>query len=162
MRRADAAVVELASGEQRPMTTVTALLLTRGRLALLHVGDGRAYLLRSGDLSRLTQDHSHVQNLVDAGRVGASDARTHPDRALLVRALGAGEGRSEADIALRTPLAGDRYLLCTDGLWAPVPPDEVAEALPGGTPEEAAERLVALALQHGGPDNVAVVVVDVR
>lgn len=162
MRRADAAVNELASGDERPMTTATALLLTRGRLALLHVGDGRAYLLRSGDLSRLTQDHSHVQNLVDAGRVAANELRTHPDRALLVRALGAGEGRSEADIALRTPLTGDRYLLCTDGLWAPVPPEELAETLPGGTPHEAAERLVELALAHGGPDNVAVVVVDVR
>jgi len=162
MRRADASVAALASGDDRPMTTVTALLLTRRRLALLHVGDGRAYLLRGGDLSRLTQDHSHVQNLVDAGRAAASDLQTHPDRALLVRALGAGAGRSEADIALRTPLVGDRYLLCTDGLWAPVPPAEIAEALPGGTPEEAAERLVALALQHGAPDNVAVVVVDVR
>ncbi len=162
MRRADAAVAALASGDQRPMTTVTALLLTRGRLALLHVGDGRAYLLRGGDLSRLTQDHSHVQNLVDAGRVAANDLQTHPDRALLVRALGAGAGRNDADIALRAPLAGDRYLLCTDGLWAPVPAAEIAEALPNGTPEEAAERLVALALQHGGPDNVAVVVVDVR
>jgi serine/threonine protein phosphatase PrpC len=162
MRRADAAVAELASGDERPMTTVTALLLTRGRLALLHVGDGRVYLLRGGDLSRLTQDHSHVQNLVDAGRVPASDLRTHPERALLVRALGAGAGRSDADIALRAPLAGDRYLLCTDGLWAPVPASEIAEALPEGTPAEAAERLLALALQHGGPDNVAVVVADVR
>lgn len=162
MRRADARVAALASGDERPMTTVTALLLTRGRLALLHVGDGRAYLLRGGHLSRLTQDHSHVQNLVDAGRVAANDLQSHPERALLVRALGAGAGRNDADIALRAPLAGDRYLLCTDGLWAPVPAAEIAEDLPGGTPEEAAERLVALALQHGAPDNVAVVVVDVR
>ena len=159
---ADAAVAALASDEERPMTTMTALLLTGSRLALLHIGDGRAYLLRGGDLSRLTRDHSHVQNLVDAGRIAADDLTGHPDRALLVRALGAGTGRNEADIALRAPLVGDRYLLCTDGLWAPVPPAEIAAALPGGGPDEAAERLLALALAHGAPDNVAVVVADVR
>jgi serine/threonine protein phosphatase PrpC len=161
VRDADTAVTALASGDERAMSTLTALLLTAGRLALLHVGDGRAYLLRGGQLSRLTQDHSHVQNLVDAGRVSLSSVRDHPDRALLVRALGAGPGRNEPDIALRAPLAGDRYLLCTDGLWAPVPPAEIANALPNGTADEAADRLLDLALQHGAPDNVAVVVADV-
>lgn len=151
VREADAAVAALASDDERPATTMTALLLTAGRLALLHIGDSRAYLLRGGELCRLTQDHSHVQNLVDAGRIGAGSVRDHPDRALLVRALGAGEGRNEPDIALRAPLVGDRYLLCTDGLWAPVPAHEIADALPRGTPGEAADRLVDLALQHGAP-----------
>lgn len=162
MSAADAAVVALASQEERPMTTMTALLRTGHRLALLHIGDSRAYLLRGGELSRLTQDHSHVQNLVDAGKVGAGDLHTHPDRGLLVRALGAGAGRNETDIALRAPLEGDRYLLCTDGLWAVAPAAEIAAALPDGEPAEAAERLVALALAHGAPDNVAVVVADIR
>ncbi len=85
----------LASGDELPMSTLTALLLTAGRLALLHIGDGRAYLLRGSELSRLTQDHSHVQNLVDAGRVRMGSARDHPDRALLVRVLGAGAGRND-------------------------------------------------------------------
>lgn len=161
MQEADAAVAALARGDERPMTTLTGLLLTGGRLALLHIGDGRAYLLRGSGLSRLTQDHSHVQNLVDAGRIGPSDVREHPDRAMLVRALGAGEGHNEPDIALRTALVGDRYLLCTDGLWAPVPAAGIADALPGGSVEEAADRLLELALQNGAPDNIAVVVADV-
>jgi PPM family protein phosphatase len=161
VRDADAAVAALAADDGRPGTTLTALLVTAGRLALLHIGDGRVYLLRGGDLSRLTQDHSHVQNLVDAGRIGPGEVADHPDRSLIVRALGGGAGRNEPDIALRAALPGDRYLLCTDGLWAPVPAAGIAAVLPGGTPDEAADRLLDLALEHGAPDNVAIVVADV-
>ncbi|GGK80449.1 MerR family transcriptional regulator [Mangrovihabitans endophyticus] len=155
VRAADRAVAELG------MTTLTALVRSGNRFGLVHVGDSRAYLLRNGDLFRLTQDHSYVQTLVDAGRVGAGEALTHPDRPKLVRALGAGPGRNEPDLSLRAALAGDRYLLCSDGLWAEVPAAEVASALPDGEPDEVVDRLIELAYAHGAPDNVAVVVADV-
>jgi serine/threonine protein phosphatase PrpC len=164
--RADLAVHTLAQDldpdDERPATTLTALLWSPPRLGLVHIGDTRAYLLRHGDLFRLTQDHSHVQTLVDAGRIGAGEASSHPQRPLLVRALGAGPGRCEPDVSVRTALAGDRYLLCSDGLWAAAPPAEVAETLPGGTPDEAVHRLIDLAYRHGAPDNIAAVVVDVE
>jgi serine/threonine protein phosphatase PrpC len=159
--RAALAVQALGTGDDRPVTTLTALVWSAPRLGLVHIGDSRAYLLRQDELYRLTQDHSHVQTLVDAGRIGAAEAPGHPERPLLVRALGGGAGRSEPDVSVRAALAGDRYLLCTDGLWAAAPPAEVAAALPGGSPEEAVDRLIALAHRHGAPDNVAVVVADV-
>ena len=86
----------------------------------MHIGDTRAYLLRGGELSQLTQDHTYVQSLVDQGKLAPDEAASHPQRALLVRALGAGAGQVEADLALRTALPGDRYLLCSDGLSAVV------------------------------------------
>jgi serine/threonine protein phosphatase PrpC len=84
-----------------------------------HVGDTRAYLLRGGELSLLTQDHTWVQAQVDQGKLDRDEAAAHPQRALLVRALGGGQ-HVEADLALRTALPGDRYLLCSDGLSAVV------------------------------------------
>ena len=158
---AERAVQALADGENRPATTLTALVRSGTRLGLVHIGDSRAYLLRNGELSRLTQDHSYVQALVDAGRLGAEEARTHEKRPMLAKALGAGSGRSEPDVSLRSAQPGDRYLLCTDGLSATVPPAEIADALPGGTPEQAVERLMDLAHAHGAPDNIAVVVADI-
>jgi PPM family protein phosphatase len=158
---AERAVQALSDGEDRPATTLTALLRSRSRLGLVHIGDSRAYLLRNGELSRLTQDHTYVQTLVDAGRLSSEEARTHAQRPLLVRALGAGAGRSEPDVSLRSAQAGDRYLLCTDGLSAVVPAASIADALPGGTPAEAVQRLLDLAHAHGAPDNVAIVVADV-
>ena len=162
MAAAGRAVEELAGPDGRPGTTLTALVKTdHDRLGLLHIGDTRAYLLRNGDVFRLTQDHSYVQMLVDAGRIGAGDAAGHPKRPVLVRALGAGSG--EGDISIRAMLPGDRYLLCSDGLWDAVPAAAVAETLAGGDdPDTTADRLVALAHEHGAPDNIAVVVADVE
>lgn len=143
-----------------PATTLTALIRSGDKLLLAHVGDTRAYLLRNGELFRLTQDHSYVQTLVDAGRIGAGEAATHPQRPVLVRALGG--GNDDPDLGQRALLAGDRYLLCSDGLWAAVPPAELAAALPGDDPDTVADRLIELAHTHGAPDNVAVVVADVQ
>jgi serine/threonine protein phosphatase PrpC len=161
IQRADRAVTALADGDDRPVSTLTALLWSGPRIGLVHIGDSRAYLLRNGEMSRLTQDHTYVQTLVDAGRIGPEDAAAHPQRALLVRALGAGDGKNEPDVSLRAALPGDRYLLCTDGLSAVVPPAAIAAALPGGEPADAVQRLVDLAYEHGAPDNIAVVVADV-
>jgi serine/threonine protein phosphatase PrpC len=156
---ADRAVRAHATDAHQPVTTLTAVLRRGTRLALVHVGDTRAYLLRGGELSRLTQDHTYVQSLVDQGKLSSTEAAAHPQRALLARALGAGE--VEADLALRTALPGDRYLLCSDGLSAVVEPEALHAALAGaGDPESAVERLVELAYAAGAPDNIACVVAD--
>ncbi|MEU8024167.1 MerR family transcriptional regulator [Micromonospora harpali] len=156
------AVRGLAVDPHQPVTTLTALLRSGSRVALVHVGDSRAYLLREGELHRLTRDHTYVQSLVDAGRLAPEAVAAHPQRAVLVRALGAGGEHVEADLALRAARAGDRYLLCSDGLSAVVDPAAVREALGGaGGPDEAVDRLVALAYAAGAPDNVACVVADV-
>ncbi len=131
------------------------------RLAVAHVGDSRAYLLRRGDLAQLTQDHTWVQTQIDAGKLGPAEAAAHPQRALLVRGLGAGGAEVEADLALRTALPGDRYLLCTDGLSAVISRAALHDALSGeGEPEQIAESLVGLARAAGAPDNIAWVVAD--
>ncbi|WP_433688631.1 MerR family transcriptional regulator [Micromonospora carbonacea] len=156
------AVRGLAVDAHQPVTTLTALLRSGSRVALVHVGDSRAYLLREGELHQLTRDHTYVQSLVDAGRLAPEAVAAHPQRAVLVRALGAGGEHVEADLALRDSRAGDRYLLCSDGLSAVVDPAAVRDALGGaGGPDEAVERLVALAYAAGAPDNVACVVADV-
>ncbi|MFG1675247.1 MerR family transcriptional regulator [Micromonospora sp. NPDC049282] len=158
---ADRAVRAQATGDDRPASTLTAIVGRGTRLALVHVGDTRAYLLRGGELSRLTQDHTYVQTLVDQGRLTLAEAGAHPQRALLARALGAG-GEVEADLALRTALPGDRYLLCSDGLSAVVDPGALHAALAGADdPETAVGRLVDVAYAAGAPDNVACVVADV-
>ncbi|MFC6885736.1 MerR family transcriptional regulator [Actinomadura yumaensis] len=140
-------------------TTLTALLWTGSRFALVHVGDSRAYLLREGSFFQITHDHTLVQAMVDEGRIAPEEADAHPDRALLSRALGG--GAVSPDIRLHDVLPGDRYLLCTDGLSAVVPRDEIESALASApTPDDAADALVALATGHGAPDNVSCVVAD--
>ncbi|MFE9694945.1 MerR family transcriptional regulator [Micromonospora sp. NPDC005806] len=158
---ADRTVRAHGTDEHQPVSTLTAILRRGTRLALVHVGDTRAYLLRAGELFRLTQDHTYVQSQVDQGRLTPAEAAAHPQRALLSRALGAGT-EVEADLALRTALAGDRYLLCSDGLSAVVAPEALHAALAGADdPESAVGRLVDLAYAEGAPDNVACVVADV-
>ena len=142
-------------------TTLTTLLFTGTRLALLHIGDSRCYLLRDGVLTQITHDDTLVQSLVDEGRISEEEAGTHPQRSLITRAL---DGRSTVDFeaSVREVRAGDRYLLCTDGLTGPVSRREtLQEALELPDPQAAVERLVQLALRGGGPDNVTVVVADV-
>ncbi|WP_103507856.1 MerR family transcriptional regulator [Streptomyces sp. SM13] len=149
-------------------TTLTAMLWTGSRLGLVHIGDSRAYLLRGGELFRITHDHSLVQSMIDDGSLSQEEAASHPQRALLLKAL-AGEARSarvavasRPDVRLQEVLAGDRYLLCSDGLSAVV--DEAglrAAVVAADDPEEAVRRLVGLAREAGGPDNVACAVADV-
>ncbi|SBT50038.1 MerR family transcriptional regulator [Micromonospora auratinigra] len=157
---ADRTVRGQATAEHQPATTLTAVLRRGTQLALVHVGDTRAYLLRGGELCRLTQDHTYVQSQVDQGRLTPAEAAAHPQRALLSRALGAGTP-VEADLALRTALPGDRYLLCSDGLSAVVGPAALRDTLAAADdPETAVGRLVELAYAAGAPDNVACVVAD--
>ena len=142
-------------------TTLTALLSAGSRLGLLHIGDSRAYLLRDGELGQITHDHTLVQALVDEGRLSEQEANTHPQRSLVTRALDGRDG-IELDLSVREVRVGDRYLLCSDGLTGPVGSrDTLLEALQLPEPQEAVDRLVALALRGGGPDNVTVIVADV-
>jgi serine/threonine protein phosphatase PrpC len=140
-------------------TTMTALLWDGGRLGLAHIGDSRAYLFRDGELHRITRDHTWVQDLIVEGRLSPDEASTHPQRSLLTHAL---DGRSEPhlDLTLREVRAGDRYLLCSDGLSGVVSEETLAETLAATDPQVAVDRLIDLALRGGGPDNVTVVVAD--
>nr|WP_203687463.1 MerR family transcriptional regulator [Streptomyces sp. SID14515] len=149
-------------------TTLTAMLWTGSRLGLVHIGDSRAYLLRGGELFRITHDHSLVQSMIDDGSLSQEEAASHPQRALLLKAL-VGEAWSaqlavatRPDVRLQEVLAGDRYLLCSDGLSAVVDEADLrAAVVAADDPEEAVRRLVGLAREAGGPDNVACAVADV-
>ncbi|MEU9290398.1 Stp1/IreP family PP2C-type Ser/Thr phosphatase [Streptomyces sp. NPDC048275] len=142
-------------------TTLTALLWTGQRLGLVHVGDSRAYLLRDGVLTQITQDHTWVQRLVDEGRITEEEATTHPQRSLLMRALGSGD-HVEPDLSIREVRAGDRYLICSDGLSGVVSHQTMEETLASYQgPQETVQLLIELALRGGGPDNITVIVADV-
>jgi protein phosphatase len=142
-------------------TTLTALLWTGQRLGLVHVGDSRAYLLRDGVLTQITQDHTWVQRLVDEGRITEEEATTHPQRSLLMRALGSGE-RVEPDLSIREVRVGDRYLICSDGLSGVVSHQTLEDTLAGyQAPHETVQELIQLALRGGGPDNITCIVADV-
>ncbi|MCP3821501.1 Stp1/IreP family PP2C-type Ser/Thr phosphatase [Streptomyces sp. A3M-1-3] len=142
-------------------TTLTALLWTGQRLGLVHVGDSRAYLLRDGVLTQITQDHTWVQRLVDEGRITEEEATTHPQRSLLMRALGSGE-HVEPDLSIREVRAGDRYLICSDGLSGVVSHQTMEDTLASYQgPQETVQELIQLALRGGGPDNITCIVADV-
>jgi protein phosphatase len=142
-------------------TTLTALLWTGQRLGLVHVGDSRAYLLRDGVLTQITQDHTWVQRLVDEGRITEEEATTHPQRSLLMRALGSGD-HVEPDLSIREVRAGDRYLICSDGLSGVVSHQTLEDTLASYQgPQETVHELIQLALRGGGPDNITVIVADV-
>jgi serine/threonine protein phosphatase PrpC len=148
--------------DDQPITTLTAMLRRGSQLALVHIGDTRAYLLRGGDLFPLTQDHTWIQTQVDQGKLGRDEAAGHAQRALLVRALGAGGAQVEADLALRTALPGDRYLLCSDGLSAVADRAGLYTALSmTGDPEQVVQRMIDVAYACGAPDNIACVIADV-
>ena len=141
-------------------TTVTGLYWLGDRVGVVHVGDSRAYLLREGLLTQITHDHTYVQTLVDAGRISEEEALVHPRRSLLTHALD-GMNPVEADLAVQDAHAGDRFLLCTDGLSGVLSNAEIAMLLGDGEPTGCVTRLVDLALERGAPDNVTVVVADV-
>lgn len=142
-------------------TTLTALLWTGQRLGLVHVGDSRAYLLRDGVLTQITQDHTWVQRLVDEGRITEEEAGTHPQRSLLMRALGSGD-HVEPDLSIREVRAGDRYLICSDGLSGVVSHQTLEDTLASYQgPHETVQELIQLALRGGGPDNITCIVADV-
>jgi PPM family protein phosphatase len=142
-------------------TTLTALLWSDGQAALCHIGDSRAYLLRNGQFYQITHDHTLVQSLVDEGKITEDDVATHPHRSLLLRALD-GRTLAEPDLSAHETMAGDRYLLCSDGLSGVVTEQTLHQTLSSvWDPEKAALQLVELAIRGGGPDNITCIVADV-
>ena len=161
---ANAAVIEAAvagKGKVGMGCTASAVSIEQNKMAVAHVGDSRVYLLHNGALVRLTHDHSYVEELVDAGEITADEARVHPSRSVITRALGS-DPDMYADHFTIDVSAGDRVLLCSDGLSSMVEDSQMeAIAVSSATPQAAVDNLVAAALQEGGHDNITVVVVDV-
>jgi len=143
-------------------TTCTALSIVERQLHFAHVGDSRLYLIRPESISRLTRDHSYVGRLVESGIVRSEDAESHPQRHILTAALGSGR-----DITPHTPdhpvplEEGDILLLCTDGLWGLVGDPDLTRVVQANPPTEACQKLVTMALDRGGPDNITVLVLRV-
>src|SRR5581483_11412191 len=168
VRTANRAVFERAREDPalRGMgTTLTAVALVDDGgddvLAVVNVGDSRAYRMRDGELEQPTEDHSLVEEMVRTGRLSADEATSHPQRHIITRALGI-EPEVEVDCFAITPFAGDRYLLASDGLTNEMEDREIASVLRRLTdPQQAAEELVGHARQSGGRDNITVVVIDV-
>jgi protein phosphatase len=160
----DERLTEIAAQEPETTgmgTTLTALLFDGTHFAAAHIGDSRGYLLRDGVLHKLTHDHTLAQALADDGQVAPEDVATHPRRSLLMKALQTGASGTP-DIWTFEAVAGDRYLLCSDGLSGPAPESEIQGVLIGvADPADVVTALIRLANEHGGPDNITCVVADV-
>ncbi|MGC4936777.1 PP2C family protein-serine/threonine phosphatase [Kribbella sp. DT2] len=141
-------------------STVTALMFDGQQLGLAHLGDSRAYRMRDGRLQQLSHDHTFVQSLVDEGRISQEEAFTHPHRNLILRVLD-GRPDSDPDLQILDVQAGDRLLLCSDGLPDYVSDDVISAAMADGTPDSVVVDLITHALEAGSNDNVTCVVADV-
>ncbi|MFZ5910029.1 MAG: PP2C family protein-serine/threonine phosphatase [Chloroflexota bacterium] len=139
-------------------TTVVIAIVTRGRAFLANVGDSRAYRARGGTLSLLSRDHSWVAEQVRAGLISEEEARNHPHRSRLTMALSPGRAQVTPYLAETTLEAGDNLVLCTDGLWGVISETILAAVVDELSPQAAADKLVSLANQNLGPDNISVVV----
>lgn len=139
-------------------STAVVLVAMGGHGAILWVGDSRAYRLRDGVLSRLSTDHSQIQALVDGGLLTPEQAEEHPLSNVLLRAVGS-EPDLQVDGRIERLAAGDRYLLCSDGLFRELAPQNLAATLSRTPPNDAARALVEQACEHGGRDNVTAVVI---
>ncbi|WP_146147569.1 MerR family transcriptional regulator [Prauserella shujinwangii] len=162
VRQANRAVWREGGEAPASGTTLLALVaVAGGGLVAANVGDSRGYRLRGQQLTRVTADHSVAADLVRAGELTERDARNHPRRSLLTRAVGVGP-EVAADLVEIVPQPGDRLLLCTDGLFNELEDDRIAEVLRSAAdPEDAASELTRLAASHGGGDNISAVVIDV-
>ena len=144
-------------GPGRILASTVVVMLARGEhFAMLWAGDSRAYLLRNGALTRVTRDHSLVQELVDQGTLSEDEAEHHPQANVITRAIGA-QGELELDKVSGRIVEGDRYLLCTDGLFKTMSEAEIAAMIAGGSD---ASAIVTEAVQRGARDNVSVIALD--
>jgi protein phosphatase len=143
-------------------STVTAVLVENEQAYVANVGDSRTYLLRSGNLSPLTKDHSLVAKLVEARQIEPEDVYSHPQRNLIYRSLGAGHKNIDVDVFHETLKPNDTLLLCSDGLWEMVRHDDLLKALSEqASPQAICDKLITLANANGGEDNITAVVVHV-
>jgi protein phosphatase len=143
-------------------TTVSGILRVGNTVAMAHIGDSRIYLFRDGALSQVTADHTFVQRLVDSGRITPEEAAVHPRRSVLMRVLGDVDASPEIDTTVMETKAGDRWLLCSDGLSSYVAEEKISTTLATVSDTvDAADRLVKESLDQGAPDNVTVVLVDI-
>jgi serine/threonine protein phosphatase PrpC len=161
--RANRRIREMAASDRKLNgmgTTLVALLQDGDMVHVANVGDSRGYLLRQGELSQVTVDHSLVQELVDDGRLSPEDAERHPQRSVITRALGI-DPEVEFDLFTYKLQVGDRLLLCSDGLSDVVEPTQIRNVLLRvRSPQKAARQLITVANEQGGPDNITVIVVD--
>lgn len=143
-------------------TTVASVLISGETATLAHVGDSRVYFLKNGELKQLTRDHTLVQELVDTGTIAETDAAAHPIAHMLTRSLGPTEIIGVETRVLETPLSGgERFLICSDGLYNHVSFDQIRSILGDGSPETATKNLIKYALDGGGSDNVTALVVEI-
>ena len=144
-------------------TTASAVLLGQRSASVAHVGDSRVYVLRAGTLEQITNDHSWVEEQVRAGTLSPTAARQHPWRNVVTRALSGGDD-PEVDVTEVSPKPGERYLLCSDGLFGVVPDTRIAELLGQvDVPLDAICRsLVAAANEGGGPDNITALILQIN
>ncbi|WP_312349546.1 protein phosphatase 2C domain-containing protein [Actinomyces sp.] len=143
-------------------TTCIAIMRAGNKLAMVHIGDSRAYLLRGDTLTQVTTDHSFVQYLVDTGQITPEEAEHHPQRNVVLRVLGDSQADVTPDETVREAILGDRWLLCSDGLSGVVSAETIGQVLSDfDDPGACAEELIHLALLGGGPDNVTCVIADV-
>jgi PPM family protein phosphatase len=144
-------------------TTCTTIAIVQDSLYYVHVGDTRLYLIRGGQITQVTRDHSYVGRLVEAGMITREDAEKHPQRNILTAALG-----TSTDLVMDSPgrpeplQSGDGLVICSDGLWGQVHDSEILEALAGKSAEEAGRSLIQLARERGGPDNITIEILRLR
>jgi protein phosphatase len=144
-------------------TTCTAAAIVQDALYYVHVGDTRLYLIRDGQITRVTRDHSYVGRLVESGMISAEEAETHPQRNILTAALG-----TNPDLIMDSPgrpeplRPEDVLLICSDGLWGQVRDSEILDAVENKSAEQAGRKLIELARERGGPDNITVEILRLR
>jgi len=143
-------------------STVTTVFIQGNQASIANVGDSRTYLLRDKNLTALTRDHSLVARLVEAKQIEPDDIYTHPQRNLIYRSLGAGHKSVEVDVFHETIRPGDVFLLCSDGLWEMVRQQDLLKTLSEqSSPQTICDKLIDLANENGGEDNITAVVVQV-
>jgi serine/threonine protein phosphatase PrpC len=163
LRQVNDELIRLAqsNGSERTIgTTVVGLLVLGERFRCFWAGDSRAYWLRSGEIMRLSRDHSLVQDLIDAGMLTTEEAESHENSNVITRAVGVRE-RLEVDTVSGDAQRGDFFILASDGLTRLVNDDEIAAELGNGSLEQAADKLIDMVLARGAPDNVSLVITRV-
>ena len=144
-------------------TTCTAAAIVQDALYYVHVGDTRLYLIRDGQITRVTRDHSYVGRLVESGMISQEEAETHPQRNILTAALG-----TNPDLIMDSPgrpeplRPEDVLLICSDGLWGQVRDSEILDAVENKSAEQAGRKLIELARERGGPDNITAEILRLR